>query len=328
MNITLRQLSYFLALAETRHFGRAAQAVHVTQPALSTQIRELEERLGAALIDRSDRAFRLTPAGQEVRASARRIMAELERMEAAARWQDGLHGRLKLGIIPTVAPYLLPEALPGLRGRDVTLDLRLREAQTEVLLAELADGKLDAAVIALPSGVAGLIEVPLFTDRFLLAGAAAQVAALRASGRIPRPAELDPARLLLLDEGHCLADQALEVCATSRAATRVDLGASSLGTLCGLVAAGFGQTLIPEIARGTESLATPGMGVVRFGAPEPARVIGLVRRDLGGPDGWARELAEVLAQAGAALVARASLDEPVRAGPSRAGRPPSGPLSM
>ncbi|MEJ2037045.1 MAG: LysR family transcriptional regulator, partial [Maritimibacter sp.] len=136
MNITLRQLSYFTALAEERHFGRAAARVHVTQPALSTQIRELEERLGGALIDRADRAFRLTPAGQEVLASARRIAAEVERMQVAARWQEGLAGRLKLGIIPTVAPYLLPEALPLLRSRDVTLDLRLREAQTEVLLGE------------------------------------------------------------------------------------------------------------------------------------------------------------------------------------------------
>lgn len=305
MNVTLRQLAYFIALAETRHFGRAAKAVHVTQPALSTQIRELEDRLGAPLVDRSGRAFRLTPAGQEVLGSARRIMAEMERMHTAARWQEGLAGRLKLGIIPTVAPYLLPEALPRLRARDVTLDLRLREAQTEVLLAELADGLLDAVVIALPSGLPDLVEEPLFADRFLLAGGAAQVAEVRASGRGPRPGELNPARLLLLDEGHCLADQALEVCGTSRAATRVDLGASSLATLCGLVAAGFGQTLLPELALATETAAAPDMGVIRFAAPEPMRVIGLVRRDLGGPDGWFRELGQMLGEAGAALLERA-----------------------
>jgi LysR family transcriptional regulator, hydrogen peroxide-inducible genes activator len=306
MNITLRQLASFIALAEERHYGRAAARVHVTQPALSTQMRELETRIGAPLIDRSERAFRLTPAGQEVLASARRITAELERMEVAARWQDGLHGRLKLGIIPTVAPYLLPEALPRLRARDVTLDLKLREAQTEVLLGDLADGQLDAAVIALPSGVPGLIEAPLFVDRFLLAGRAGPVAEMRRTATVPRPNELNPSQLLLLDEGHCLADQALEVCGTSRAATRVDLGASSLATLCGLVAAGFGQTLLPEIACATETAAAPEMGAVRFAAPEPMRLVGLVRRDLGGPDGWFRELAEVLSQAGAALVARAA----------------------
>lgn len=306
MNITLRQLSYLIALAEERHFGRAAERVHVTQPALSTQIRELEERIGAPLVDRSDRAVRLTPAGVEVLASAHRIMAEVERMEAAARWQDGLRGRLKLGIIPTVAPYLLPEALPVLRARDVTLDLRLREAQTEILLADLADGKIDAAVIALPSGTPGLVEVPLFEDRFLLASRAEKVAEMRRTGNVPRPNELNPSVLLLLDEGHCLADQALEVCGTSRAATRVDLGASSLGTLCGLVAAGFGQTLLPELACATETAAAPRMGVIRFSAPEPMRVLGLVRRDIGGPDGWFRELADVLGGAGRAVVARAT----------------------
>jgi len=283
----------------------AAARAHVTQPALSTQIRELEERLGTTLIDRSDRAFRLTPGGQEVLASARRIMTEIERMQAGARWQAGLHGRLKLGIIPTVAPYMLPEALPRLRARDVTLDLRLREAPTAVLLDELADGLLDAAVIALPSGVEGLVEHPLFEDRFLLAARADHVAEMRGAGDVPRPTELNPSRLLLLDEGHCLADQALEVCGTRRSATRVDLGASSLRTLCGLVAAGFGQTLLPEIAYATEAPGTPGMAVLRFTDPEPMRVIGLVRRDLGGPDGWFRDLAEVLSAAGAELVARA-----------------------
>lgn len=303
MNVTLRQLQYFVALAEARHFGRAAAKVFVSQPALSTQIRELEDRIGVALVDRAGRGFRLTPAGQDVLASARRIVAEVDRMAANARWQDGLHGRLKLGIIPTVAPYLLPRALPLLRARDVTLDLRLREAQTELLLDELADGKIDAAVLALPSGVPGLIEVPLFSDRFLLAGLKDPIGEMRRSGTVPRPGELNPSQLLLLDEGHCLADQTLEVCGMSRTATRVDLGASSLPTLCGLVAAGFGQTLLPEIACASETAAAPQMGVVRFCAPEPMRVIGLVRRDLGGPEGWFRELAEILEEAGAALLA-------------------------
>lgn len=298
MKITLRQLSYLVALAETRHFGRAATRVHVTQPALSTQIKELEERLGAQLVDRSERALKLTPVGHEVLASAQRVLAEVERMENAARWQEGLRGRLKLGVIPTVAPYLLPRALGDIRARDITVDLRLREAQTEVLLEELAEGALDAALIALPSGVPGLVELPVLTDRFLLAGGAAHVAEMRAAGTVPRPSELDPSRLLLLDEGHCLADQALEVCGARRGATRVDLGASSLATLCGLVAAGFGQTLLPEIAYRAESVGAPRMGAVRFPEPQPARVLGLVRRDLGGPDGWFTELAAILRGAG------------------------------
>lgn len=305
MNITFRQLSYFIALAEERHFGRAAERVFVSQPALSTQIKELEDRIGAPLIDRSDRAFRLTPVGHEVLASARRITAEMERMEVAARWQEGLRGRLKLGLIPTVAPYLLPAALPHIRARDVALELKLREAKTEVLLAELADGELDAAVIALPSGAEGLVELPLFSDRFLLAMTAGPAREMKSGGKVPRPDSLDPSRLLLLDEGHCLADQALEVCGTRRAETRVDLGASSLSTLCGLVAAGFGQTLLPEIAYGNESVAAPRMGVVRFPDPQPARLIGLVRRDLGGADGWFRELGALLADAGKTLLAKA-----------------------
>lgn len=306
MNITLRQLSYFVALAENRHFGRAAERVHVSQPALSTQVRELEERLGAALVDRSDRSFRLTPAGDEVLASARRIMAEVERMEAVARWQEGLTGRLKLGMIPTVAPYLLPQALAYIRARTRGLDLRLQEAKTERLLDALADGALDAAVIALPAGRPGLVEVPLFSDRFLLAADKRQIAAMRAAGGAPRPEELDTTQLLLLDEGHCLADQALAVCGTSRAATRVDLAASSLPTLCGLVGAGYGQTLLPEIAVGTEAGASPQMNVIRFSGPEPERVIGLVRRDLGGPDRWFSDLAQILAEAGEEQRARAA----------------------
>lgn len=305
MNITLRQLSYFIALAQDHHFGRAAARVHVTQPALSTQIRELEDRIGATLIDRSSREFRLTPAGQDVRAAALRIMDEVERIEATARWQHGLSGRLKLGIIPTVAPYLLPEALPDLRMRDVTLDLRLTEATTERVLDLLRDGELDAAVIALPVGRPGLIERPLFSDRFLFAGRRAQIEDMKDRGQRPVPSALNPDQLLLLDEGHCLADQALEVCGTSRGATRVDLRASSLPTLCGLVAAGFGQTLLPEIAAPTECQATPGMGVIRFSEPQPARRIGLVRRDLGGPDGWFNELAALLTRAGTRLTSHA-----------------------
>ncbi|MBV7409762.1 LysR substrate-binding domain-containing protein [Maritimibacter sp. DP1N21-5] len=301
MNITLRQLSYLVALAEERHFGRAAARVHVTQPALSTQIRELEDRLGAPLIDRTDREFRLTPAGREVLEGAHRIMAEVERIETQARWGEGLSGRLKLGIIPTVAPYLLPVALPMLRMRDVTLDLRLTEAKTERVLAALADGQLDAAVVAIPAGLPGLIERPLFRDRFLLAASRASVAAVTAKGPV-LPEELNPNALLLLDEGHCLADQALEVCGTSRGQTRVDLRASSLPTLCGMVAAGFGQTLLPEISLSKECAAAPDMDVLAFAEPQPARTIGLVRRDLGGPEGWFSELGEILATAGRELL--------------------------
>ncbi|MGH1369051.1 MAG: LysR substrate-binding domain-containing protein [Maritimibacter sp.] len=301
MDLTLKQLSYFLALTRTRHFGRAAQETFVTQPALSTQIRELEDRIGATLIDRSSRAFRLTPAGQEVRAAAFRIMGEVERIKTTARWQNGLQGHLKLGIIPTVAPYVLPEFLPDLRMRDVTLDLSLTEAKTERILTLLMDGEIDAALIALPSGAPGLIEEPLFQDRFFLANRRAEHGAAQGQPARPAPSDLNPETLLLLDEGHCLADQALAVCGMRRSATKVDLRASSLPTLCGLVAAGFGQTLLPEIALPAETAAAPNLEITRFCAPEPARTIGLVRRDLGGPDGWFMDLAMLLKRAAARL---------------------------
>lgn len=303
MDITLRQLDYFIALAETRAFGAAAEKVFVTQPALSVQIRELETRIGVQLVIRDRRGITLTPAGQEVLRAAHRVRAELSAMQAAVRWQEGLTGRLKLGVIPTVAPYLLPKALPLVAERYPGVDLRVREAMTHELLAALDDGALDAAVLALPSGRADQIERPLFEDRFLLAGAHEALGGLVARAEALRPATLDPDSLLLLDEGHCLADQALEVCGLARSRTRVDLGASSLATLCGLVAGGFGFTFLPEIALASERAAAPAMGVARFSGPEPRRVIGLVRRNLPGPDAWFDELAGLLQEAGEALIA-------------------------
>lgn len=296
MDITLRQLKYFIALSETRHFGRAAERVHISQPALSVQIAALETTLAASLIDRTGRGVVLTPTGHAVAAQARKVMADLRALQDAARSERGLSGQLTLGVIPTVAPYLLPVALPMLRARNVMLDLRIREAQTEVLLDDLALGRLDAAVIALPAGRPGLEEVVLATDRFLLAGSEAQIAAMAAREAPLHPTDIAPGRLLLLDEGHCLADQALDVCGLDRAATRVDLGASSLATLAGLVAEGFGLTLLPEIARTTECAAAPGMRLARFAAPEPARRLGLVRR-AASAGGWFDDLAMLLVDA-------------------------------
>lgn len=293
MNLTLRQLHYFIALAETRHFGRAAAQVHISQPALSVQIAAMESALGTRLIDRTGRGVILTPTGHAVLSHARRVMAEMRALQDAARSERGLSGQLTLGVIPTVAPYLLPVALPLLRARNVTLDLRVREAQTEVLLDDLAAGRLDVAVVALPAGRPGFEDVALARDRFLLAGSRDQIAALAARGPL-RPEGIAPGRLLLLDEGHCLADQALEVCGLDRAATRVDLGASSLATLAGLVAEGFGLTLLPEIACATETSAAPGLRLARFAAPEPARRLGLVRRAGSAGGDWFGELAGLL----------------------------------
>jgi len=307
--ITLRQLTYLTALAEEAHFGRAAARVHVTQPALSMQIRELEGALGLTLVDRLPRGVRLTRAGHEVLARAGRILAEVREMESAAR-RGALGGVVTLGVIPTLAPYLVPPALAALRGAaDMPQDLRLREAETETLLRELSDGTLDAAVIATPPGP-GMLELPLFEDRFLLAGTAARLAALAGQAEALRPVSLDPDQLLLLDEGHCLTDQALEVCALDRrrmggGRARIDLGASSLATLCGLVAAGMGLTFVPEAAARAESAAAPQMALMRFAAPEPSRQVRLVRRAAIGEEPWVPALARLLAGAGQGLVAEA-----------------------
>ncbi|ARC89250.1 LysR substrate-binding domain-containing protein [Rhodovulum sp. MB263] len=301
MSITLRQLSYFIALAEHRHFGRAAETVHVSQPALSVQIRELEAGLGVQLVERQPRGVVLTPAGHNLLRHARRVMQEVSALKDAARWQRGLAGRLSLGLIPTVAPYLLPVALPLIRADNLSLEIGVREARTDLLLADLDEGRLDAVLLALPTGRDDLVEAPLFDDRFLLAGSARQIAALGADLGGLRPDALDPDRLLLLDEGHCLADQALEVCGMKREETRVDLGASSLATLCGLAAEGFGLTFLPEIALRTERAASPSLAVHRFASPEPARQLGLVRRRISREDGWFAALAAILAEAGERL---------------------------
>lgn len=324
MNITLKQLHYFRALAEERNFGRAALRVHVSQPALSMQIRELEETLGAPLVERLPRDVRLTPAGREVLERARRALDEVEMLAADARSRR-LSGRINLGVIPTVAPYLLPHVLMTLR-RSGQRDLRVREAQTADLIAGLNEGRLDAAVIATPQDDSLTVE-PLFADRFLLAGAAARLATLDPE-RL-RPVALDPGQLLLLDEGHCLADQALEVCGLSRRVTRVDLGASSLATLCGLAAEDFGLTFLPEIALRAEQAAAPGLAVRRFSTPEPERQIALVRR-AGSPSApWFADLAARLAEAGADLVrhARERVPEPAGAGAGAARTQPPGSLS-
>ncbi|MBP7000987.1 LysR substrate-binding domain-containing protein [Amaricoccus sp.] len=308
MEITLRQLRYLISLADEGHFGRAAAAVNVSQPALSVQIRELEAGLGTQLVERRAREVVLTPAGREVLRRARRVMDEVAELTEVARRERGLGGRLRLGVIPTVAPYLLPAALPLLRGRNLALDLGVREAQTQALVEELRRGELDAAVVALPAGAADLVEEPLFEDRFLLAGSARQVAELGAGGVDPQA--MAAQRLLLLDDGHCLADQALAACALSREQAALDLRASSLSTLCRLAEEGFGLTLVPELAVRIETAAAPRLALARFAGPEPRRTIGLARRRQSRDDGWFSELADMLARAGRDEISHAAAAVP------------------
>ncbi len=304
MNITLRQLTYFRALAEHRHFGRAAEAVHISQPALSVQIKELEATLGGALVERQAREVLLTPFGRRILDQTQKVLNEVRGLEEAARWKQGLSGRLSLGVIPTIAPYLLPGALAALRARDIRLDVQVQEGKTHRLIAALRSGDLDAAVLALPTGDPGLVAEALFEDRFLLAGTAARLEAL-GSAETLRPTGLRPEQLLLLEDGHCLTDQALEVCGQGRGSAQINTGASSLATLTRLVAAGFGLTLMPEMAAVAETQAAPCMRLQRFAAPEPFRVIGLVRRASSVDDGWFSDLAGVLRVTGEGLIGAA-----------------------
>ena len=223
-----------------------------------------------------------------------------------ARWDRGLAGRLRLGVIPTVAPYLLPSALPRLRARNLSLDLGVREAQTDRLIEEVREGTLDAAVVALPAPEPGLVAVELFEDRFLLAGSPARLATLAERRVALHPEDMEPGALLLLDDGHCLADQALAACAVDRSRVRMDLRAASLATLCRLVSEGFGLTLLPELAVRAECAAAPELRLARFAEPQPRRMVGLVRRSLSVDDGWFGELAAILAEAGREEIAQAA----------------------
>ncbi len=305
MNVTLKQLRYFRALAEHRNFGRAAEACHISQPALSIQIKELEAHLNGPLVERHARDVVLTPFGRQALTYAERILDEIETLQRSARWRSGLAGKLALGVIPTIAPYLLPDALATLRARDISLDVQVMEGKTDRLINMLHAGTLDAAVMALPSGVDGLTELPLFQDRFLLAGTPERVQHLEKAVKTLEPLTLKTHQLMLLEDGHCLTDQALEVCGRGRGHSLINMGASSLPTLTRLVAAGFGFTLMPELAAKVELAATPGITLRRFHGEQPARQIGLVRRQGSDEDGWFTELADMLAKVGSDIVATA-----------------------
>jgi LysR family hydrogen peroxide-inducible transcriptional activator len=271
----MRQLRYLDALARFRHFGLAANYCAVTQPALSTQIQELEKKLGVELVERRHRSVQLTPVGHEIAERAARILADVRDLGEYARHRNTpLSGLLHLGVIPTLAPYLLPPLLPLLRARYPELELRIRETQTQTLLAELADGALDLLLLALPADQPDLETMALFEDRFVLAMPPGH----QVEGQIrARRDFVDNDRLLLLEEGHCLRDQALSFCQLRQAGGIDTFGASSLSTLVQMVAGGMGLTLLPEISLGVET----GHGEVtlmRFVEPEPSRIIGLAWR--------------------------------------------------
>ena len=272
--ITLRQLRYLAALARHRHFGRAADDCAVTQPALSMQIRELEREVGGDLVERRPGDIALTDTGLDVARRAEQILAATRDLVDFARHRDLLSGSLKLGIIPTLAPYLLPRLLPRLQAKYAKLRLDVRETQTKLLLEELIRGELDAAMLALPAEGADVETLPLFDDAFLLAVPAADARLTR--GRV-NVADVDQHKLILLEEGHCLRDQALAFCGAPLRDVPASLGATSLATVMQMVANGYGVTLLPEVAVDAEGRDAR-VKLLRFTAPEPGRSIGLAWR--------------------------------------------------
>ncbi len=275
MNITLKQLRYFDALARERHFGRAAETCSVTQPALSMQISELEQTLGLTLVERTRAGVQLTAKGEELAARASRVLGDVRDLVAFAHHSNRLlAGPLRLGVIPSVAPYMLPPLLPLLRELHPDLELHVRETQTRHLKDELLDGKLDVLLLALPIKHPDLEELRLFEDRFLLALPKER----KLPGRVRATKEMvENERLLLLEEGHCLRDQALTYCSLKQVDSVNTFGASSLATIVEMVAAGFGITLLPEMSLGVEERGR-NLTVLRFAEPEPSRSIGLVWR--------------------------------------------------
>jgi LysR family hydrogen peroxide-inducible transcriptional activator len=274
-HVTLKQLRYFDALAREQHFGRAAQSCAVTQPALSMQIHELEAQLGFVLVERTRAGVLLSDKGREIAKRAARILGDVREMvEFAQHANEVLAGSLRLGVIPSIAPYMLPPLLPLIRENYPNLELHVRETQTLLLVQELIEGKLDVLLLALPINHPEIETLPLFDDRFLLALPHER----RLGARVRATKDLlEHERLLLLEEGHCLRDQALTYCNLQQVSTINTFGVSSLSTIVQMVVAGYGITLLPEMCLNVEARGRE-IGLTRFVAPEPFRSIGLAWR--------------------------------------------------
>ncbi len=274
-NVTIRQLRYFQALAQTGHFGHAAALCSVSQPALSMQIKELESELGTPLVERRPSGAQLTPIGHEIAARANEILILTQGLSDLAESRARiLSGALSLGVIPTIAPYLLPATLAEIRRSYPSLDLRIRETRTETLVTDLLSGGLDLLLLALPIEHPEIETLPLFDDPFVLA---APNTGEQPTRILSTDDLLLENRVLLLEEGHCFRDHALEVCDMHRRGEIDTMGASSLATIVRMVANGMGVTLLPEISVNTE---TPGLDLrlLEFADPAPSRSVGLAWR--------------------------------------------------
>lgn len=289
--MNLRSLHYFVKLADIRHFSKAAEACFVSQPTLSTQIKKLEEELGTQLVERSPKNIMLTPAGEEIAERARKLLADVEQIRTVARRSsDPAEGNLRLGLFPTLAPYLLPHVVPGLRQHFPRLRLQLAEEKTEDLLRMLHRGELDVALLALPISEAGLHIEILFHEPFVLAVPASHKLALAPDVSVH---DLQGNELLLLQEGHCLREHALEVCTLAGAQERMDFHASSMETLRQMVAAEVGITLMPLLAVMPPIAATENLVTRPFSGTAPSRTIALVWRSSSALVNFHQELAVI-----------------------------------
>ena len=290
--MNFRALQYFVKLSDLRHFSKAADACFVSQPTLSTQIKKLEEELGVQLVERSPKRIMLTPVGEEIAARARLVLNDIEQIRSVARRSSNpAEGTLRLGLFPTLAPYFLPHVVPRIRSTYPQLRLQLAEEKTEDLLAMLQSGKLDAALLALPINSEGLEIEVLFEEPFVLALPDNHPLA---SMREITLDDLKGAELLLLEEGHCLRDHALEVCTLAEAHERVDFHATSMETLRQMVAADVGITLMPLLSVKPPIAATKHVVLRPFVPPAPSRTVALVWRSSSALSAFLRDFAQTL----------------------------------
>ncbi len=272
---TIKQLQYFLALTECEHFGHAAEACYVSQSALSSAIAELEETLGAQLVDRTNRQVTITSIGQRIAVQARLCMQDIDSLVELARGvREPLAGELRLGVIPTIAPFVLPKVLPKLRRSHPKLQLFLTEGQSDTIYRRLMEGELDVILLALPWEMRGVETEDLFLDRFCLAYREGTQRVDPNNYRINR---LNSDSILLLEDGHCLRDHALAACKIRNTQKVAPFAASSLLTLVEMVDADLGITFLPEMARGTAILRNTRVRLSDLGE-DSYRTIGLAWR--------------------------------------------------
>jgi LysR family hydrogen peroxide-inducible transcriptional activator len=299
--MNIRDLQYLVAVAEHRHFGRAAEACFVSQPTLSTQLKKLEQELGVELIERNPRHVLLTDAGERIVERAKVVLAETENIRGIARQAvDPESGTLRVGLFPTLAPYLLPHVVPKLHARFPNLELLLVEEKTEVVLQRLRDGQLDVGVLARPVHDEHLHEEYLFGEDFVLA--VPRNDPLASTPEPVDPRVLADENVLLLEEGHCLRDQALAVCQMAGAAERGGFRATSLETLRQMVAAGVGVTLLPYLAVQPPVPPSPDMTLLHFREPVPRREIAMYWRETSVYRDFLPKVAEVFRDLPADLV--------------------------